>query len=426
MSRDQRAADNWALLHAQALALEGRAPLAVAFCLVDEFLGATLRQYAFMLRGLEETAGDLAVKGVPFFLLPGRPQDVLPPFLARVAAGAVVCDFDPLRIKRQWKRALARRIKLPLYEVDAHNIVPRWLASNKQEYAARTFRPKITRLLPEFLTPIPSLKPHPVRWPGKMPAIDWPAVLNSLKIDRRAGEVDWLSPGPAAARKTLRHFIAHRLAGYDQNRNDPNIPGQSDLSPYLHFGQISAQRVALAVAAAKAPQADKDAFLEQLIVRRELSDNFCHYNSAYDRLAGGPAWARANLRAHLRDPRPAVYSLHQLETARTGDALWNAAQMEMVRRGKMHGYMRMYWAKKLLEWTRSPATAIRWAIYLNDRYELDGRDPNGYVGILWSLCGLHDRPWPPRPIYGTIRSMTSSAAAGKFDVEAYIPTWPTA
>ena len=217
--------------------------------------------------------------------------------------------------------------------------------------------------------------------------------------------------------KQLGHFLEHKLVGYERDRNDPNIDGQSGLSPYLHFGQISAQRVALEVLKG---MKDAGAFLEELIVRKELSDNYCYYNQHYDDMQGFPAWAIKSLAEHEKDRREYLYTQQELEKARTHDDLWNAAQNEMLQTGKMHGYMRMYWAKKILEWTESPAAALRAAIYLNDRYELDGRDANGYAGIAWSLGGLHDRAWKERAIFGKVRYMSYKGAKSKFDVQSYI------
>lgn len=235
-----------------------------------------------------------------------------------------------------------------------------------------------------------------------------------------------LPAGESAALRALREFIAHRLAAYPTAGNDANARGQSGLSAYLHFGQLSAQRVAWEVRRSDAPQEAKDDFLEQLIVRRELAANFCHYTPAYGRFEGLPAWARRTLDKHRADPRPYLYSRAQWEAAGTHDPLWNAAQRQMLRSGVMHGYVRMYWAKKLLEWSASPEEGLETGIYLNDRYELDGRDPNGYTGVAWSVGGLHDRPWAERPIFGQIRYMTENACRRKFDVQEYICSHPPA
>ncbi len=420
MSRDQRVQDNWALLYAQHLAMERQVPLLVVFCLAPQFLEATRRQYDFMLTGLEEVARELDNLQIPFYVLRGAPGKEIPKWVKALGVGLLVTDFDPLHIKRQWKESAARVLTVPFMEVDAHNIIPCWLASPKQEWAAYSFRPKVHRALPDFLTPFPPLIPHPFPAEEAGTGIKATKLLDSLSLDESVPPVTWLRPGETAAREQLRRFVAEKLTRYDRDRNDPTKEGQSDLSPYLHFGQLAPQRVALEVMESEVKRADKDAFLEELIVRRELSDNFCYYNQNYDNFQGFPDWARKTLDDHRGDAREYLYTLTEFEEARTHDPLWNAAQLEMLHRGKMHGYLRMYWAKKILEWTASPEEAIKVAITLNDRYELDGRDPNGYVGIAWSIGGVHDRAWGERAIFGKVRYMSYKGSAGKFDVKAYI------
>jgi deoxyribodipyrimidine photo-lyase len=420
MSRDQRASDNWALLYAQSLALRRHEALCVVFCLAPSFPGAALRHYDFLLRGLAEIGDALAVRRIGFALLEGEPVREIPAFLQRTGAGALVGDFDPLRVKRAWQRDVAAAVGIPFHEVDAHNVVPCWVASPKREFAARTFRPKIERLLADWLHEFPPLRAHPHRWQAEARGVDAAGALRRLAPDRAVPPVAWIAPGERAARRALSAFVRKRLTGYDEGRNDPTLEGQSGLSPWLHFGQLSAQRVALAVRAAGAPDADRAAFLEELIVRRELSDNFCLHEPHHDEFAGLPAWSQRTLDRHRGDERPYRYRAAQLEAGATHDPLWNAAQRELVVRGKMHGWVRMYWAKKILEWTGSPEEAIREALRLNDRYSLDGRDPNGCVGVLWSVGGLHDRPWGERPVFGQVRYMSFDGARRKFDVEAYI------
>jgi deoxyribodipyrimidine photo-lyase len=229
------------------------------------------------------------------------------------------------------------------------------------------------------------------------------------------------SGGTSEGLRVLKTFVAERLARYDTDRNQPHLPGTSGISPYLHFGQLGPHTIALAVRDANAPAAAKDAYLEELIVRRELAINYVARNPQYDSLAGCHAWARKTLDEHRQDRREFIYTPRQFENAETHDALWNAAQMEMVKTGKMHGYLRMYWAKKILEWTASPEEAFGIAVQLNDRYELDGRDPNGYTGIAWAIGAKHDRPWAPaRKVFGMVRFMAASGCARKFDVNAYI------
>jgi deoxyribodipyrimidine photo-lyase len=420
MSRDQRVHDNWALLFAQQAALRQKTSLGVAFCLVPRFLGATFRQYGFMLQGLQEVEKNLEAKNIPFFLLTGSPEEEMAKFVSQHEVGALITDFDPLRLKRMWKKGVLNQIDIPVYEVDAHNVVPCWEASPKQEYAAYTFRPKVKRQLSTFLDDFPNLKKHPFSWRGKAEQTDWMRVEKSLKIDKGVLGVDWIKPGEKAARIKLDQFIKSKLAKYDAKRNDPNVDGQSNLSPYLHFGQISAQRVVLDIQRRSTDSNEHEAFLEELIVRRELSDNFCFHNEHYDSVTGFPDWAKKTLLEHRHDRREYIYSLDQFEKSQTHDDLWNAAQMEMVISGKMHGYLRMYWAKKILEWTETPEEALSIALFLNDKYELDGRDPNGYVGIAWSIGGLHDRAWFQRPVFGKIRYMSYKGAQSKFDVKSYV------
>jgi deoxyribodipyrimidine photo-lyase len=419
MSRDQRVHDNWALLHASDLARQHAVPLTVTFCLADNFLGAGNRSYAFMLRGIVEVVKQLRTLGIPFYFLHGDPREQLPRLVHRLGVGALVADMDPLRPKREWLQQVVGKLDITCYQVDAHNIVPVWITSPKLEYAARTIRPKLQRLLPEYLEPFPEVTPQQsgqTPWPDEP---DWESLLSRY---HNAGqpEPDWLPPGEKPATERMHSFIKNKLSLYTQHRNDPNLGGQSDLSPYLHFGQLAPQRLALEVDAAIASEEAKGAFLEELIVRRELSDNHCWYNSLYGTFAGLPAWAQRTLSAHRADPRPYLYDCDELELGQTHDPLWNAAQREMVVHGKMHGYMRMYWAKKILEWSPSPEKALAWAIAQNDKYSLDGRDPNGYVGIAWAIGGLHDRPWATRPVFGQVRYMNAAGCRRKFDIAAYI------
>jgi deoxyribodipyrimidine photo-lyase len=419
MSRDQRVNDNWALLFAQELALKKKVPLAVVFCVVPDFLGATKRQYIFMLKGLQEIEQNLQKKNIPFFLLSGSPGEELPHFIRENNISVLVKDFDPLKIKSAWAKSVKRAINIPFYEVDAHNIVPCWVASPKQEFGAYTLRPKIYRMLPEFLEKYPRLRKHSFQWGKGIKNPNWIERFRNLNLDA-IPELNWINSGEKASFKVFKYLLDMKLSSYNTERNDPTKNGQSNLSPYLHFGQISAQRVALEVSMSDTYKKSREAFLEELIVRRELSDNFCFYNSNYDNFAGFPEWAKKTLNEHRKDLREYVYTRDQFENAETHDDLWNAAQMEMVKRGKMHGYMRMYWAKKILEWTESPEKAVEMAIYLNDRYELDGRDPNGYAGIAWSIGGVHDRAWGERPVFGKIRYMSYNGCKSKFDVKKYI------
>jgi len=430
MSRDQRVQDNWALIHARDLAEEHKLPLCVVFCLVPQFLQGTMRHYGFMLRGLEEVERDLKALRIPFALLKGSPVDTLSGFVIEHNVAAVVSDFSPLRIALEWKQGLLAKLpSIPLIEIDAHNVVPVWVASDKQEVGARTIRKKITEKLPKWLVDIPPVQPLPREAAPSIIActskpIDWAAVRSSVVVDRAVKEVDWCTPGTTAALAELDRFIDERLKKFADARNDPNEHALSDLSPYLHFGHLSAQRMALIVKAkGRSHSGSVASFLEESIVRRELADNFCFYQPHYDSLKGAAPWARESLELHATDKREYVYSLEELDAARSHEDIWNAAQIQLVRTGKMHGFMRMYWAKKILEWSPTPQEALQRAIYLNDRYSLDGRDPNGYVGCAWSIMGTHDMGWAERPIFGKIRFMNYNGCKRKFDIKKFVATW---
>lgn len=420
MSRDQRARHNWALLYACEKSISLQQPVEVLFTLAPSFLGAPLRHYDFMFRGLAETESLLRELGIPMTILCGEPGSTLPAYAAKRQAGAVVADFSPLRITRGWKQEVAGELSCSMYEVDAHNVVPCWLASQKQEFAARTIRPKLHRLLGEFLTEFPEMQ-APYQTPAvSRPPVRWGELSSAVVADASVKPVQWLRPGESAAESQLQQFIAQGLGCYAEGRNDPNAGCVSRLSPYLHFGQIGAQHVALSAAASRADAANRDAFLEELVVRRELAENFCFHNPRYDSFDCAPEWAKASLAEHAADRREHLYAIEEFEAAATHDPLWNAAQRGLVQAGIMHGYMRMYWAKKILEWSPTPKAAVDIAVALNDRYALDGRDPNGYTGIAWSVGGVHDRPWFERPVFGKVRYMNASGCARKFDVGRYI------
>jgi deoxyribodipyrimidine photo-lyase len=417
MSRDQRAHDNYSLLFAQELALKSRQNLYVIFNLVECFPDRGKRQYSFMLNGLDHLRAELKNFNIPLYILSGIPGKEIPRFLKEADAGILVTDFDPLRIKREWKQSVADKMNIQFYEVDAHNIIPCWITSRKQEFAAYTIRPKINKLLYLYLEEYPKLV--------IMPDSNFPknvSLKNKPYKDSSYPKTDRLNSGETEAISTLSNFLENKIDNYINDRNDPNKNCQSDLSPYLHFGQISSQRIALNIEKDNYNTASKESFLEEVIVRKELSDNFCYYNKNYDSFDGFPTWAKATLNSHRKDEREFVYSLEEFENGDTHDALWNAAQMEMVNSGKMHGYMRMYWAKKILEWSPSPEDALKTAIYLNDKFELDGNDANGYTGCAWSIGGVHDRAWFERPVFGKIRYMNMNGAARKFDINNYINT----
>lgn len=422
MQRAQRGVDNLALNIAISAANELQKPLAVFFGLHPKYPNANLRHYAFLIEGLAETKRRVEERGATFIFRPFPNHDLIK-FCDEVKASLVVGDENPMREPESWRRAATEKLRVPFWTVDADVIVPT-KSFEKEEYAARTIRPKIHRLLPVFFQPLenPSAK---FKWkaaelPQSQP-IDETRLLAELPFDRSVQPVSHFKGGTSAGLDLLKKFVASGLKSYDTARNQPHLPGTSSLSAYLHFGQLSPLTIALAAREADAPQPAKDAYLEELIVRREVAINFVARNPNYDKLSGCHGWAQKTLDEHRLDPRPHLYTESQFENAETHDDLWNAAQMEMVTTGRMHGYLRMYWAKKILEWSPSPEEAFDIAVRLNDRYELDGRDPNGYTGVAWAIGGKHDRPWAPqRPIFGMVRFMARSGCERKFDVKAYI------
>lgn len=421
MQQAQRARANPALEEAVRLADERGLPVVVGFGLDEHYPDANLRHFAFMLEGLAETARELEERGIGFVLRRGRPPEVALD-LARDAR-ILVCDRGYLRHQRQWRDRVAERAPCPVVEVEGEVVVPVEAASDRAEIGARTLRPKIRRLLDAFLD-LPDERGPRRRAAADLETLldpdDPEALLATLDVDRSVLPVRRFRGGTSEAEARLARFLEERLEGYAEARNDPGRAATSELSPYLHFGQISPVAVAVAVqgSGAGSPQ-DRAAFLEELVVRRELSCNFTWHVEDYDRFSALPGWARATLSAHAGDPRPALYGIAELEAADTHDPAWNAAMREMRETGYMHNYMRMYWGKKILEWSRSPEEAFATALRLDNRWFLDGRDPNGYAGVAWCF-GLHDRPWPERPVFGKVRSMTAAGLARKFDVGAYI------
>jgi deoxyribodipyrimidine photo-lyase len=420
MQRAQRGIDNPALNVAIQAANELQKPLAVFFGLHPKYPNANLRHYAFLLEGLPETAQKIEQRGAAFIFRP-YPKNNLLAFCDEVKACMVIGDENPMRQPEGWRKSAAEKLRIPFWTVDADVVVPVKLFE-KEEYAARTIRPKIHRLLDVFLQPVSKPRAYYQfkRKPESVP-IEAAKILASLPFDRSVQPVTYFKGGSQEATKRLRSFIKKRLASYHIDRNFPELDATSSLSAYLHFGHISPVTVALAVKDADAPQEARDAYLEELIVRRELAINFVAHNPAYDRLQGVPNWAQKTLAEGADDIRPHLYTASQLESAATADELWNASQIEMMVTGKMQGYLRMYWAKKILEWTQTPEEAFDVALRLNDKYELDGRDPNGYTGIAWAIGGKHDRPWAPRrAVFGLVRYMSAAGMARKFDVKAYI------
>lgn len=406
MSREQRVASNPALFFASYMAKEYGKQLEVLFVIDDNYPNANLRSFAFMIEGLQEVKLLLESLNIPFHIRIGTIPNEVISHINLHQNSIIVTDFNPLRHDVSWKKELFHSVYIPVYEVDGRNIVPCWISSDKQEYSARTIRPKITRLLYDYLHPLPDVESLKQEQTLASESVDWEGILDSLNIDKSITPIN-KTAGGKAAQKVLNQFIEERIRNYAIERNNTKTNGCSELSPYLHFGQISALEVALKVIKECPDDDNRKAFLEQLIIRRELAENFCYYNPNYDSFEGFPSWAKKSLLDHQSDIREYLYSRAEFEQAQTHDSLWNEAQGTLVESGTMHNYLRMYWGKKILEWSATAKEAMQTAVYLNDKYQLDGRDPNGYTGCAWCIGGLHDRPWFNHSIFGNVRYMGS-------------------
>jgi deoxyribodipyrimidine photo-lyase len=435
MQRAQRGSDNHALDKAVAVGNALGLPVVAYFAGIKNFPSANLRHYAFLNQGLPDVEEDCAERGVGFVMRRAPHEDHMR-FFAEVAAAMVIGDENPMRVPEQWRVAIANGLgkqRIPFWTVDADVIVPSKLLE-KAQFSAAVARPRLYGALGEFLVPYEN--PHadvPWKQPKGLHADDVRADITAgwTGFDRSVQPVDAWTGGHTAAMKRLHHFCSGLLANYNDDRSRPEVDGSSKMSPYLHYGHIGPQTIALAVdAAAKAnPQIAKaqpgeksarDSYFNELIVWRELAVNFVRYQPDYDNPGCADNWAKQTIAEHDQDEREVLYTHAQLERGETHDELWNAAQLQMVRYGWMHNYLRMYWAKKVLEWTPNVAAAMQVGIYLNDKYELDGRDPGGYAGIAWSMLGKFDRAWFDRPIFGKRRYMSGGSTGRKFASELYI------
>lgn len=422
MQSSQRAHNNHALEYAASKANQLQKQLIVYFGLTEKYPEANLRHYNFMLEGLKDLKSSLIKRNIKFLVLKCSPDLGVIELSKR--AVMVVVDRGYLKEQVKWRENVVKVIECPLVQVESDVVVPVEIASFKEEYSSATFRRRIKPQIERFLVPLKEVSldrnSTSMELSTKIPEIpleDIDEVLSRLEIDRSVPKTEHFHGGTFNALKFLDEFVEDKLDGFAELRNDPSLDHLSNMSPYLHFGQISPVHIALRVMGTESHS--RDAFLEELIVRRELAVNFIHYNPNYRSLDALPDWAIKTLKEHEHDGRNYIYTLEELETAHTHDPYWNAAQMEMVLKGKMHGYMRMYWGKKILEWTESPQKAFETALYLNNKYELDGRDPNGYTGVLWCF-GKHDRAWKERKIFGKVRYMNANGLKRKFKIDSYV------
>ncbi len=469
MQRDVRTVDNWGLLFAQYLAQEKKLPLRVVHVLASpssasdshssasdyakdippplERLQMTERHGQFLLGGLECVHGELKTKSVSFDIIhftsdeeEGNPH-VLKGFLENHNPGVVVCDTSVLRHARRWNESPVLResldaIDVPLYQVDAHNVVPIWYASPKREVGARTLRSKLHKVVDECLQnkeykngSIPDFVGNDhLKVSEANQEFDYESHKKFLNWDDSVKAVIKESPGAEAGIQKFQEFTKSGLRHFSMLRNDPNNEGIcSSLSPWFNHGHLSFATCMRILKTHNRDSEGKASFIEEGFVRRELSDNFLWYApDTYDTIEAGAQWAQDSLELHRRDPREYIYTLDEFESGKTHDDLWNAAQLQVTKTGKMHGFLRMYWAKKILEWTSSPSDALHYAQYLNDKYALDGRDPNGFCGVAWSIFGNHDMGWKEREIFGKIRFMNYNGCKRKFKVDQFVKKYPPA
>jgi deoxyribodipyrimidine photo-lyase len=425
MQRAQRGVDNHAVNLAVEIANELKLPLVAYFAGISNFPHANLRHYVFLQQGLPDIEEDLAKRNISF-VMRKAPHESHERFLHDAQPALVIGDENPMNVPESWRRDLAQKIRIPFWTVDTDVVVPSKLIE-KAQYGAYTIRPRLYKALPEYLVPYEN--PHAkVEW--KRPkgfhadSLTDDMTRDWKDFDRSVEPVDSFHGGTHVGLKRLHLFTSKLLANYDTDRNKPELDGTSAMSPYLHYGHVGPQTIALAVAKAAAEnpklKAAKESYFNELIAWRELAVNFVRFTTHYETPEVAENWAKQTIAEHARDERERLYTLKQLEQAETYDNLWNAAQIQMVEQGWMHNYMRMYWAKKILEWTPDVKTAMKYAVYLNDRYFLDGRDPNGYAGIAWSMVGKFDRPWFDRPVFGKIRYMSGASTGKKFDSKRYI------
>jgi deoxyribodipyrimidine photo-lyase len=425
MQRAQRGIDNHAVNVAVDVANALELPLVVYFAGISNFPHANLRHYVFLQQGLPDIEADLAKRNISF-VMRRAPHESHERLLADVDAAMVIGDENPMREPERWRRELAAKIGIPFWTVDADVVVPSKLIE-KAQYGAYIIRPRLYRLLPEYLVPYEN--PHAKHEWKRPKGFHADSLTEDMTrgwehLDRSVAPVAAWQGGTHAALKRLKLFATTMLAKYDETRNHPEMDGTSALSPYLHYGHIGPQTIALAVEAAAKGDAGltkaRDSFINELIAWRELAVNFVKYCPNYDTAECAENWAKETIAEHARDERERLYTLARLERAETHDELWNAAQTQMTHHGWMHNYLRMYWAKKILEWTPDAATAVKWCVHLNDKYELDGRDPGGYAGIAWAILGKFDRPWFDRPVFGKIRYMSGGSTGKKFDSKKYV------
>ncbi len=423
MAHSHRANFNHGLEFAIELSNKIKKPLLVYFPITDRYKFSNIRYYKFMLDGVLEAKRFIEDRGIRFVI--EKVEDVQQRVIELSKdSAALITDKPYLKYFRKLQKNVADSLELPVFQVESDVCVPVEIVSYKQELYAFNFRSKIYSFLSSYLIPLNAREPKikSINFDFKVNELtlkDSLEIIDKLNIDKSVS----LSPfvgGYTQAKRFLKEFIENKLFKYKEYRSHPELDYQSNLSPYLHFGQISPVEIVLEILSNYKHVDDNiNSFFNELVVWRELARNFCYYNPNYNQYEGIPDWAKKTLEEHKNDKREYVYTLEEFENAKTHDEYWNAAQLELLKTGKMHNYMRMYWCKKIIEWTEDPKQAFDIACYLNDKYELDGRDPNSYAGISWCF-GTHDRPWKERKIFGKIRYMSASGLESKFDIKKYV------
>ncbi|MBN2436449.1 MAG: deoxyribodipyrimidine photo-lyase [Spirochaetes bacterium] len=418
MEREQRIRDNHTLEAAQSHAMLHNRNLEIIFVVHNYGTEQQERHYRFVLQGILETIDEASRYGLPFSVIVGDPVKEVINICNTKKCFALFTDLNPLRHISEAKKLICKELSIPVFETDARNIIPCFAVSPKQEYSAHTLRLKHNRLIDDYHGPLPKIKKTELSKPNQYPDIK--KILKDLHLDSKGNMDHPFIPGAKEAKRMLKLFLTKKIRNYAALDRDPNLDVISNLSPYIHFGQIGTHRILSELIKTEISDDNSEKFYDQLVIRRELSENFVFYNNNYDNYNGIPDWGKRTLLAHRMDPRDYNYRFEQFEAAATHDELWNAAQKQMITTSKMHCYLRMYWAKKILEWSASPEEAFNTAITLNDRYSLDGEDPNGYAGVAWSIGGLHDRPWSERPVFGYVRFMNLAGCKRKFNVDQFV------
>jgi deoxyribodipyrimidine photo-lyase len=456
MIANRRCRFNFALDRALEHCREFDKPLVIFEALRVGYEWASERLHQFVLEGMAANARYCEKHGVCYLAYVEPKEGAGKGLLRALASDAcvVVTDEFPCFFLPRMVRSAAKQLDVLLEAVDSNGLLP-LRATQQVAQRAFDFRRFLQRELPKHLDHFPQAEPLARAKVGKAPKLSakifkrWPMatedllqakenVLDELPIDHSVKSAQ-MRGGQDAARKHMREFLDDRLPLYAEHRNEPERDVSSGFSPYLHFGHLSVHEIFAELAKLEKWKPEKlavrgngsregwwnmspaaEGFLDELITWREVGYNFASHRNDYDQYESLPEWVRETLKKHAKDEREHVYTLEEFETAKTHDALWNAAQMQLVREGRLHNYLRMLWGKKILEWSQTPQEAARVMIHLNNKYGVDGRNPNSYSGIFWVL-GRYDRPWgPERPIFGLIRYMSSENTARKVSVKKYI------